>query len=419
MHALPPVPDSISLVSREAQSMLSVERKGKRRPRERASRPMRGLATTVATVLLLGPMLGGGCAPGPKPRAKTAAAGAPGSPAVAPGDVMSSRDRARLEALAAERTKERDDGYRIGPDDLLDIRIPDLLEGQGSGAVPRPTPGTLGPSAVAGAPTSLGLRVSASGDVSLPLIGPVHAEGLTPTELEAEIARRLVKGGILRAPQVNVQIAEYRSRVVAVVGSVERPGPYPLTRPRATLADVIWAAGGPNKEAGRVVEFVPAAGTAPSPAEDGAQASAPIRVDLEVLLHATADHGGGLNPRVRPGDVITVAPAGSVLVDGWIEKPGSYPVTRGLTLSGAIAAAGGYLFPADRSHATVKRVLAPGEERSFTIDLGAVAEGRAGDVPITDGDVVRVPASTIRLLPWGVYSLARGLVYVGGSVPLF
>ena len=255
--------------------------------------------------------------------------------------------------------------------------------------------------------------------MSLPLIGPVHAEGLTPTQLEAEIARRLVKEGILREPQVNVQIAEYRSRVVAVVGSVERPGPYPLTRPRATLADVIWAAGGPNKEAGRVVEFVPAAGTAPSPAEDGAQASAPIRVDLEVLLHATADHGGGLNPRVRPGDVITVAPAGSVLVDGWIEKPGSYPVTRGLTLSGAIAAAGGYLFPADRSHATVKRVLGPGEERSFTIDLGAVAQGRAGDVPITDGDVVRVPASTIRLLPWGVYSLARGLVYVGGSVPLF
>src|SRR5206468_614248 len=247
----------------------------------------------------------------------------------------------------------------------------------------------------------------------------VRAEGFTPTELEAEIARRLVEAGILRAPQVSVQVAEYRSRVVAVVGSVERPGPYPLTRPRATLADLIWAAGGPTKEAGRVVEFAPAARTAPSSLQEGAQASAPIRIDLEVLLHATTDHAGGLNPCVRPGDIITVGPAGSVLVDGWVQKPGSYPVTRGLTLSGAVAAAGGDLFPADRSHTTVKRVLGPGEERSFAVDLQAVAEGRAADVPITDGDVVRVPASTLRVIPWGVYSVATALVRVGGSVPLF
>ena len=216
-----------------------------------------------------------------------------------------------------------------------------------------------------------------------------------------------------------MQIVEYRSRVVAVIGSVERPGLYPLTRPRATLADMIWAAGGPAKEAGRVVEFAPAADSAPSRAAEAAPASAPIRVDVELLLHAPVDHGQGINARVRPGDVITVSPAGSVLVDGWVQKPGSYPVTRGLTLSGAIAAAGGDMFASDRQHAAVKRTLGPGEERSFTVDLEAVADGRAGDVPITDGDVVRVPASMIRLVPWGVYSLAKGLVYVGGSVPLF
>ena len=402
------MPDSVSLVIGEMKGMLTND-----------GRRMRRVAVTFAVLLLL-PIFGNGCAPRAKPAVNPAVGRAQGSPAVDAGDVMSSQDRARLEALAAARAKEQSaEGYRIGPDDLLEIRIPDLLDMQGGAPVPRPTPGALGPTAVAAMPASQGLRVNDSGDVTLPLIGAVHAEGLTATELEAEIARRLVKNGILRQPRVSVQIVEYRSRVVAVIGSVERPGLYPLTRPRATLADMIWAAGGPAKEAGRVVEFAPVADSAPVSPEEAAHTSAPVRLDLEALLHAPVDHGRGLNPRVRPGDVITVSPAGSVLVDGWVQKPGSYPVTRGLTLSGALAAAGGDLFPADRRHATVKRVLGPGEERSFTVDLEAVADGRTGDVPITDGDVVRVPASMIRLVPWGVYSLAKGLVYVGGSVPLF
>jgi len=377
---------------------------------------LRRAATSVAAVLLLAPF--GGCAPGAKPAANAARAQA--APAVPAGDLMSSQDRTRLEALAAARANgPSDDGYRIGPDDLLDIRIPDVLDGQGAGLLNRPAPGTPGPVAVAAAPAAQGLRVSDRGDITLPFIGQVHAEGLTGTELEAEIARRLVKEGILRQPRVSVQIVEYRSRVVAVIGSVERPGLYPLTRPRATLADMIWAAGGPAKEAGRVVEFAPAADSAPSRAAEAAPASAPIRVDVELLLHAPVDHGQGINARVRPGDVITVSPAGSVLVDGWVQKPGSYPVTRGLTLSGAIAAAGGDMFASDRKHAAVKRTLGPGEERSFTVDLDAVREGRAPDVPITDGDVVRVPASTVRVVPYGAYTLLKGLVYVGGSVPLF
>src|SRR5262249_31933921 len=93
----------------------------------------------------------------------------------------------------------------------------------------------------------------------------------------------------------------------------------------------------------------------------------------------------GQTPLARAGDVITLRPAGSVLVDGWVDKPGSYPVTRGLTLSGAVAAAGGHHFAADRQNVSVKRVLAGGQQQSFTVDLDAIASGRAPDVPITDG----------------------------------
>src|SRR5206468_12084329 len=120
-------------------------------------------------------------------------------------------------------------------------------------------------------------RVSADGQVNIPLLGLVRAEGFTPTALEQDIAHRLKAARILKAPQVNVLVAEYRSRVVAVVGSVERPGLYPLTRPRATLADLIWAAGGPGKDAGREAKFVPAAGGAHP---DGMAPIRSSRVDL-------------------------------------------------------------------------------------------------------------------------------------------
>jgi polysaccharide export outer membrane protein len=222
---------------------------------------------------------------------------------------------------------------------------------------------------------------------------------------------------------VSVQVAEYRSGVVAVIGSVERPGLYPVTRPHATIADLLWAAGGPSKDAGRVVEFV---------AADGPRGRAPIRVDLEVLQHPEARGSASgaacqglqctdlrFNAEVRPGDTISVGPAGSVTVDGWVDKPGAYPVTRGLTLAGVIAAAGGHLFPADRTHISVRRIATSGETVSFDVDLAAVSSGQVADVPITDGDVVHVPADPARLVPWSAWSVAREMVHVGGSVLLF
>jgi len=340
------------------------------------------------------------------------------------GGLTSARDRARLAAIAAERAGAADaSGYRIGPDDLLEVRIADLLDVQSPAAVAS-TSARIG--VVAPAPSfQQGLRVDAAGDIAIPLLGTVRAADLTASALEAKVARQLSTAGILCNPQVSVLIAEYRSRVIAVVGSVERPGLYPLTRPGATVADLIWAAGGPNRDAGRLVAFVPASAGTPviSGAAPDLERLAPgngaIRMDLETLLHGARPDSGPTNPPVRPGDLLSVAPAGSVQVGGWVGKPGSYPVTRGLTLSGAVAAAGGSLFAADRGRVTVKRVLGPGEERQFKVDLERVMAGEAPDMPIADGDVVNLPASASRMVPYAAWEVVRSLVQVGGSVPLF
>lgn len=355
-------------------------------------------------VLGLGLVLGCGMRSGAPP-APTPTAGSGDERLVSPAD------RARLAALVTARHETTGDvGYRIGPDDLLDVRIPDLLPPSSS------TGGLRAGAVVAETPIfQQGLRVNAQGDVAIPLLGVLPAGGRTPTELEGEIASALKARGLLRDPQVTVAVVEYRSRVVAVVGSVEKPGLYPLTRPNATLADMLWAAGGPSKDAGRVVEFLPDADGA-----SGANADrVPIRLDIDVLQHDLASGASVLNPPARPGDVLRVSAAGSVQVEGWVDKPGSYPVTRGMTVRGAIAAAGGKLYPADLERVHVQRTVAPGQQQVFTVDLASIGEGTVADLPLMDGDVVWLPASNARLVPYGLWELARTMVHIGGSVPLF
>ncbi len=328
------------------------------------------------------------------------------------GDLMGERDRSALATLSTSRTGVGRDGYRIGPDDLLDIRIPKLMSAQAAGAASAPVAGAAMPSVAAAPVFQQGVRVSAAGDVTLPHIGTVSAAGKTPPELEQEIARRLVAGGLLVNPQVSVQIAEHRSSVVAVMGSVERPGLYPLTRPGATIAEFIWAAGGPTKEAGRIVDF--------APASTRAERGEPILIDLALLMRDRAAGANAINPVAVAGDVLTVAPAGSVQVDGWVEKPGSYAVTRGLTLTGAIAAAGGHLYPADRKKVMVKRSLgSAAEQKILTVDLDAIASGSTPDLSMADGDVIHLPAAPERLVPYTVYEVGKDMIRIGGNVLLF
>jgi protein involved in polysaccharide export with SLBB domain len=392
------------------------------------SRPWAGAHTGFLCVVVL---VAFGCSVHRRDAAPTASAGvaaAPGGAAAVDGSaandggaLLSTSDRARLAALCAQRSAEPrgSDGYRLGPDDLIEVRIPDLLEAQAPVQAAAAGAATMGRATVAGAPAfQQGLRVDAHGDVTIASLGAVPVAGLTPSELEKDLARRLVRGGILDAPQVSVLVVEYRSRVAHVVGSVERPGVYPITSHATSVADLIGLAGGPTREAGRVVQFTPV-GDEPRGVPAPASGVAPVRMDLELLLHAQGPGSCDLDPPARPGDVISVSPAGTVQVTGWVDKPGSVPVTRGLTVSGAIAAVGGNVFAADQRQVLVKRTLSAGEERSIVVDLDAVAEGRAKDVTLTDGDLVTVPSDTTKLVPYGVWTFAKEMIHVGGSIPLF
>ena len=84
-------------------------------------------------------------------------------------------------------------------------------------------------------------RVSDSGNLAVPLLGKVQAEGLSVDQLESSIAAQLVTKGLYREPSVTVEITTYRP--IFVLGEVAKPGQYPY-QPGMTVLTAVAVAGG-------------------------------------------------------------------------------------------------------------------------------------------------------------------------------
>lgn len=89
--------------------------------------------------------------------------------------------------------------------------------------------------------TEPNLPVRLDGNISMPLIGEVHAAGQTPMQLEQEITTRL--RAFLTQPEVNVMVVQMNSQKFNVMGRVLKPGSYKLSA-TTTVLDAIAQAGG-------------------------------------------------------------------------------------------------------------------------------------------------------------------------------
>ena len=88
---------------------------------------------------------------------------------------------------------------------------------------------------------SRAMSVRPDGKIAMPLIGEFVAEGKTPRQLQAELSKKL--DTLLKNPDVTVYIQEIRSQKFNILGEVQRPGMYPLSKPM-TLLDAIALCGG-------------------------------------------------------------------------------------------------------------------------------------------------------------------------------
>jgi polysaccharide biosynthesis/export protein len=263
-------------------------------------------------------------------------------------------------------------------------------------------------------------RVSPTGTISLPLLGTMRAAGLTEFELRDQIAAGL-KQSIMRDPQVSVFVAEYVSQQVSVTGAVARPGLIGLSRDHRTVSDLISEAGGFSENAGGRILLYPARGT---PCDGTVRRASltpaaglrPVEIDVNDE-YASADQ----NPLTLPvvgGDQIVVN-RGRFSVDGWVNTPGAYDIAPGMTAMGGIAAAGGAVFAGDLSKVTVWRTQPGGTKKAIEVDMDAVTSGGGKDVTLQAGDVVNVPASAAKMVPYSAYWALTTVVRIGASVPIF
>ncbi len=313
--------------------------------------------------------------------------------------------------------------YRIGADDQLDISV---LEAPELDRTP---------------------RVSATGEISLALVGAVRAAGLTPQELEVVIAE-LLRRNYINEPHVSVQVRDIQSHPVSVFGAVKKPGVFQIRGPK-TVVDLLSMAEGLDVDAGDTVivehrgaasptataaripstdDSLPKSGLPPlssdSPehgppmfgAEPTAGEPSTEEVDLKKLL-ATGDPR--LNVMVYPGDVVKVPRAELVYVVGEVARPGGFELksNENISVLQAIALAQGLTHTSASSKARIIRTNAEtGQRQEIAINLSKVLAGQIADPILEPRDIVFVPNSVSRT------ALYRGLdaaLTIGAGVAVY
>lgn len=212
---------------------------------------------------------------------------------------------------------------------------------------------------------------------------------------EKQVAEAIVKAlaKILRTPSVEVRIIDRSDRAaVRLDGAVRTPSRFRLRR-KVNLSELIVLAGGITDAAsGGITILRPAklacgptlaAGDEKSlPRQDNATQT--LNITISDLLYGKTD----ANPEVFSGDLITVTRSSPIYVIGAVNNPRPLYTPSVITLSRAIAMAGGLTKQADQRNVTIFR-RSGGESSVIQADL-KIANSKSGDVILKPFDIIDV-----------------------------
>jgi polysaccharide export outer membrane protein len=299
-----------------------------------------------------------------------------------------------------------DQDYRIGPRDVIEVRIEDATE------------------------LSNTYQVNADGTFLMPYLKRVKAQDKTPEELAKFIADSL-RVRYLKDPQVLVVVKQYYSHTFFIQGSVRKPGVYQMEG-HPSLLNLVTVAGGLAENHGSTAFIIHQVKKKKSEAAADPGATSPVSAKSDQtgataeeepeLTLRTVNISGLLkgrfeqNTNVEPGDIVNIPQADVFFVAGEVNAPGSFPLSDGTTLRQAIALSQGTTFNAAVGNGVIFRQdVATGKRQEIPVDIGAVMKGRKEDVPILANDIVIVPNSRAKtvgnsiLKAFGMGAAQRGI----------
>lgn len=251
--------------------------------------------------------------------------------------------------------------------------------------------------------------VGPDGSIAVPLAGPVGLHGRSRAESAALVRGRLSKW-FSDTLDVTVDVTRYSNSRVYVLGRVERPGVVELTGGGSLLQVLAEAGGLPARQA---QSFLSRCAIVRGRDEI-------VWIDLQDLLQ----RGNlSLNVPLVNGDVVFLPDAAdaAAFVMGEVRTPGVVPIKLRLTLSQALAQAGGPGEDADLTEVFVVRNATPGGAGRGVrrVDYRALVERGdfSADLELQAGDVVYVARTGLGDVNHVLRKLVPGVQVAGTALP--
>ena len=261
--------------------------------------------------------------------------------------------------------------YRLSPEDQLSIQVEDLAE-----------------------IASKIIRVDPSGNVDLPLVGVLKAGGLTPEEFKAALAAKLTI--FITSPRISINVLEYHSSPVSVIGEVNNPGVHQLQGEKR-LVEIISIAGGLRADAGsRLVitrELKQGPLQLPGAHNDAEGKLSIAEVSLDSLM---ASRNPSENILVLPGDILSIPRAEIVYVLGQVKKAGGFTLNShdSMSLLRALSMAEGLDHDAAPKKARLLQASPEGTKskpNELVVDVQSILDGKTPDFDMHANDVLYIP----------------------------
>lgn len=255
--------------------------------------------------------------------------------------------------------------YIIGPGDVISVHVPGMVENTARVSY--------------GGNDSGGFRVNTDGSIFLPHVGRVEVAGLSVSSLQEKLVGIFKE--FIKNPLLTVEIIEFKSQPVYLLGQFNQPGLFYLDRPTQLLHGLALGGGlnaGANMRGARLVR------------NDRIQP-----VDIYELLHR---NDLSQNIQLHSGDTIYV-PGNEdqrVFVFGAVGNAGMVPMVNGrLNLVQALSQAGIDQKPYNHGRIRIIRSLSPTKGQLMVVDLGLVMDGKAMPMALMDGDIIYVPKTPL------------------------